>query len=97
MIIDDHTSLLCLVYVLISTSSICRIGLCPAAIGRETGHSSCPYIFISAVVLNPSDDMIDQPDHVVIFSTSRAGGAAIFICRELCAYRVLIDTFPCIV
>ena len=33
--------------------------LCPAPIGRETGHSSCQSIFILACFLNPSDDLRD--------------------------------------
>ena len=97
MITDDHTPLLCHVYVWISTASIFSRHLCSAPIGRETGHSSCQSIFILNCILNPSDDMGDQLAIVVISSTDRAGSAPLFICQGFCAYRVLSDPFTCIV
>ena len=79
-----------------STASICSRHLCPAPIGRETGHSYCQSILILACILNPSDDLRDQPVLVVLSRTDTACGALFFICQERCAYRVLSDTFPCL-
>ena len=97
MIIDNHTLLLCLVSVWRITDSICSRYLCPAPIGRKMGHSSCQSRFIWTCFLNPSDDMRDQPVLVILYSTDISGGAPLFICQELCAYRVLSDPFTCIV